>query len=163
MTATGETDIKFVADAALGRLARYLRMLGYDAVYVGGRDAAAAAREACREGRVLLTRRRDLATRDDVFLITEDDVRRQLAAAAARFGLGFTAAAMTRCLECNTPLSPVDFEAVAADLPPHVRKTQKNFTRCPSCGRVYWPGTHYARAVARLLDCLRAPKNPDER
>ncbi len=147
----------FLADAALGRLARYLRMLGYDAAYVEGPDGAAALRQALATGRTLLTRRRDWAARDDleVFLVEDDDVLAQLAAAARRFRLGFTADAMTRCIECNEPLRTVLKKDVWDLLPPHVRKTQETFARCPSCGRVYWPGTHYARAVARLLDVLR--------
>jgi len=69
--------------------------------------------------------------------------------------LSFTADAMGRCLECNRRLESVDKKEVHDRLPPHVRKTQNIFGRCPRCGRVYWPGTHYARAVARVLNVLR--------
>jgi uncharacterized protein with PIN domain len=157
MAEDGGAERKFLADAALGRLARYLRMLGYDAAYARDRDGAAVLRETLRTGRTLLTRRRDLAARKDVdvFLVEDDDVRAQLAAAARRFGLRFTAGAMARCIECNEPLDEVSKAEVLELLPPHVRKTQEKFARCPSCGRVYWPGTHYARAVARLLEALR--------
>jgi uncharacterized protein with PIN domain len=148
---------KFLADAALGRLARYMRMLGYDVAYLRGEDGAAVLREALRTGRIVLTRRRDLAAREDVtaFLVESDDVLAQLAATARRFGLRFMPDALTRCLECNEPLRAVSKEEVRELLPPHVRKTQEKFTRCPSCGRVYWPGTHIARAVVRLLEALR--------
>jgi uncharacterized protein with PIN domain len=157
MAEDGGAEKKFLADAALGRLARYLRMLGYDVVYVRDRDGAAVLREALRAGRILLTRRRDLAAREDIraFLVEDDDVRAQLTAAARRFDLRFTADAMARCIECNEPLAAVSKEEVRELLPPHVQKTQEKFARCPSCGRVYWPGTHYARAVARLLEALR--------
>ncbi|HUU57312.1 MAG TPA: Mut7-C RNAse domain-containing protein [bacterium] len=157
MVEDGGAEKEFLADAALGRLARYMRMLGYDVAYVRGRDGAAVLRETLRTGRTLLTRRRDLAAREDIsaFLVEDDDVLAQLAAAARRFELRFTADAMTRCIECNEPLRGVPKEEVWDLLPPHVRKTQEKFTRCPSCGRVYWPGTHYARAVARLLEALR--------
>lgn len=157
MEADRGAERKFLADAALGRLARYLRMLGYDAAYVKGGDGTATLRQTLDTGRTLLTRRRDLAARDDieVFLVEDDDILAQLAATARRFGLGFTADAMTRCIECNAPLRTVSKTDVLDLLPPHVRKTQEIFARCPSCGRIYWPGTHYARAVARLLDALR--------
>jgi len=157
MAEDGGAEKKFLADAALGRLARYMRMLGYDVVYVRGRDGAAVLRETLRTGRILLTRRRDLAAREDIraFLVEDDDVLAQLTAAAKRFGLRFTADAMARCIECNEPLRAVSKEEVRESLPPHVKKTQEKFARCPSCGRVYWPGTHYARAVARLLEALR--------
>jgi uncharacterized protein with PIN domain len=155
MPAEGER--KFIADAALGRLARYLRMLGYDTVYLRDEDGAAAVRAALRTGRTLLTRRRDFAGRKDmdVFVVEADDVLSQLAAAAERFGLRFTADAMSRCLECNQLLVPAKKEEVRDRLPPHVRQTQETFAVCPDCARVYWPGTHYARAVARLLATLR--------
>jgi len=157
MTEPEGGERKFLADAALGRLARYLRMLGYDVVYLRDQGGAAALRETLRTGRTLLTRRRDLASRDDVeaFWVEPDAVAEQVAATARRFGLRFTAEAMNRCLECNEPLVPVSKAEVAEALPPHVRKTQERFARCPDCGRLYWPGTHYARAVARLLEALR--------
>jgi len=157
MAEDGGAEKKFLADAALGRLARYLRMLGYDVVYDRAGDGAAVLRETLRTGRTLLTRRRDLASREDItaYLVEDDDVLQQLAATARHFDLRFTPDAMTRCLECNEPLQAVSKEEVWELLPPHVKKTQEKFTRCPSCGRVYWPGTHYARAVARLLEALR--------
>jgi len=153
----GGAERKFLADAALGRLARYLRMLGYDAVYLKDENGAAVLRETLHTGRTLLTRRRDLAARGDIeaFLLEDDDVLTQISATARRFALRFTAAAMTRCIECNEPLQEVSKKAVLEMLPPHVRKTQESFARCPGCGRIYWPGTHYARAVARLLNALR--------
>jgi uncharacterized protein with PIN domain len=157
MAEDGGAEQKFRADAALGRLARYLRMLGYDVAYARGRNGAEVLRDTLRTGRILLTRRRDLAAREDItaFLVEDDGVREQLAATAKRFGLRFTADAMARCIECNEPLSAVSKEEVWELLPPHVKKTQEKFARCASCGRVYWPGTHYARAVARLLETLR--------
>ena len=134
-----------------------MRMLGYDVAYLKDRDGAAALRETLKTGRTLLTRRRDLAARDDieVFFVEDDDVMAQLAAAARHFELAFTTEAMARCIECNEALRSVAKADVEEELPPHVRKTQEIFARCPSCGRIYWPGTHYARAVARLLSALR--------
>jgi len=132
-------------------------MLGYDAAYVRDQDGVAAWREAVRTGRTLLTRRRDLGGRAgvDVLVIEDDDVLDQLVAVARRFGLGLTAAAMTRCVECNVVLREVTKGEVRDRLPPHVQRTQDRFMACPECGRVYWPGTHYARAVARLSAALR--------
>jgi uncharacterized protein with PIN domain len=157
MKEDGDARLRFLADGALGRLARYLRMLGYDAAYLKNRDSAAALRETLKSGRTLLTRRRELAAREDIdaFYVEDDDVTAQLAATARRFDLRFTAQAMARCIECNEPLEQVSKAEVRDELPPHVRKTQEIFARCPSCGRIYWPGTHYARAVARLLNALR--------
>jgi uncharacterized protein with PIN domain len=126
MAEDGGAEKKFLADAALGRLARYMRMLGYDVAYARGRGGAAVLRETLRTGRILLTRRRDLAARGDItaFLVEDDDVLAQLTAAAKRFGLRFTADAMARCIECNEPLDTVSKEEVWERLPPHVKKTQ---------------------------------------
>jgi uncharacterized protein with PIN domain len=129
---------EFLLDAALGRLARYLRMLGYDASYL--KDAPG----------------RDLAERPDIesYLVKSDRVLEQVKEVAARFGLEMTHRAMTRCIECNVLLEPVLKGDVLEELPPHVRKTQNIFSRCPACGRIYWPGTHFARSLARLMRAL---------
>jgi uncharacterized protein with PIN domain len=147
---------EFILDAALGRLARYLRMLGYDAVYLKDAAGPDVLRETLRTGRTLLTRRRDLAERPDIetYLVKSDRVLEQLAEVAVEFGLGMTHRAMTRCIECNVLLEPVAKEDVLEELPPHVRKTQNIFSRCPGCGRIYWPGTHFARSLARLMRAL---------
>ena len=147
---------EFILDAALGRLARYLRMLGYDAIYLKGASGPEVLRETLRTGRTLLTRRRDLAERSDIesYLVKSDRVLEQVAEVAAKFGLEMTHRAMTRCIECNVLLEPVAKEDVLEELPPHVRKTQNIFSRCPECGRTYWPGTHFARSLARLMRAL---------
>ncbi len=155
---------RFIADAALGRLARYLRMLGCDVVYVRAVGATAALGEALRTGRVLLTKRREVATRAGAagFWVAPDKIREQLAATARRYHLTVTARVMSRCLECNEVLLSVAKRDVWERLPPHVRATQDRFMTCPSCGRVYWPGTHYARAVARLADIIRAVESDNQ-
>jgi uncharacterized protein with PIN domain len=152
----------FLLDAALGRLARYLRMLGYDASYLKDAPGPDVLRETLRTGRTLLTRRRDLAERPDIesYLVKSDRVLEQVKEVAVRFGLEMTHRAMTRCIECNVLLEPVAKVDVLEELPPHVRKTQNIFSRCPECGRIYWPGTHFARSLARLM---RALDRGDER
>jgi uncharacterized protein with PIN domain len=153
---------EFILDAALGRLARYVRMLGYDAIYLKDASGPEVLRETLRTGRTLLTRRRDLVERLDIeaYLVKSDRVLEQVREVAAEFGLGMTPRAMTRCVECNVLLESVDKEDVLEELPPHVRKTQNIFSRCPECERIYWPGTHFARSLARLMKAL---KRADER
>jgi uncharacterized protein with PIN domain len=151
---TGQRE--FILDAALGRLARYLRMLGCDAVYLKDVSGPDVLRETLRTGRTLLTRRRDMAERPDIesYLVKSDRVLEQVAEVAAEFNLEMSGRAMTRCIECNVLLEPVAKEDVLDEIPPHVRKTQNIFSRCPKCGRIYWPGTHYARSLARLMRAL---------
>jgi len=149
-------DREFILDAALGRLARYLRMLGYDSIYLKDAAGPEVLRETLRTGRTLLTRRRDLAERPDIksYLVKSDRVLEQVADVAAAFGLEMSGRAMTRCIECNVLLEPVAKEDVLEEIPPHVKKTQNIFSRCPECGRIYWPGTHFARSLARLMRAL---------
>ena len=80
----------------------------------------------------------------------------QLREVAERYGLAARARPFTRCLRCNVALRPVDKTQVAELLPPKVRDVQERFMRCDGCGRVYWPGSHYARMRAALGDLLRA-------
>lgn len=151
---TGQRE--FILDAALGRLARYLRMLGYDAVYLKDASGPEVLRETIRAGRTLLTRRRDLVERPDIeaYLVESDRVLEQVAEVAAEYSLEMTHRAMTRCIECNVLLESAAKEDVLEELPPHVKKTQNIFSRCPECGRLYWPGTHFARSLARLMRAL---------
>lgn len=153
---------KFVLDAALGRLARYVRMLGHDALYLKDTAGPDVLRETVRTGRTLLTRRRDLSGRTDieVYLVKSDDVLEQVAEVAAEFSLDINRRAMTRCIECNVPLKAVSKDEVAGELPPHVAKTQTVFARCSSCKRIYWPGTHFARSLARLMRALERTDEP---
>ncbi|MGH7904031.1 MAG: Mut7-C RNAse domain-containing protein [Candidatus Dormibacteraceae bacterium] len=140
--------LRFAADANVGRLARWLRVLGYDATYRPHVRDADLVRQALAEGRVLLTRDADLMHRRVItsgrlpaLLVEHDLVEDQLRQVSARLRLD-TALALTRCLECNLELEARAPEAVAARVPSHVRRTQSRYSECPLCRRVYWSGTH---------------------
>jgi uncharacterized protein len=146
---------RFLADCNVGRLARWLRALGYDAAYHARIGDAELVREAAAEGRVLLTRDRDLTRRRVIqtglvraVLIRDDDISAQLRQVVADLELGERldlGDALTRCLECNSPLEPRVLASVAGRVPPHVRRTQSRYSECPGCRRVYWAGTHWLR------------------
>jgi hypothetical protein len=143
----------------LGTLARWLRFAGFDTVY--GRDAADAALAglARAEGRWLLTRDRGLASiaGPRVLLVQGGGVEAQVAELSARLDLRADPARFfTRCAECNGELVEVARETIEAQVPPFVAAHAERFRRCPSCGRVYWPGTHSAR-IARRLESLFPP------
>lgn len=138
--------MKLLADAMLGRLARYLRILGYDTAYLADTDDFAVMRLARAEGRLLLTRDCELAARPGVraLLIDSevlDDQLEQVWAAAGPPPDGFA----SRCPICNHPLVEVEPDLVADRVPPYVRRTQQRFTLCAACGRVYWQGSHWQR------------------
>ena len=142
---------RFVVDAMLGRLARWLRVLGYDALYSADAEDSALVRRAMADDRILLTRDVELARRRGVrvLLISDDRVENQLHEVAK--SLSLTAReAFSRCLNCNARLVDSD-RAQARDLvPPYVFATQTRFRRCPNCGKVYWRGTHWAHMLATL-------------
>jgi uncharacterized protein with PIN domain len=145
---------RFIADCNVGRLARWLRALGYDASYHAHIEDAALVREAAAEDRVLLTRDRDLLKRRVIqsgnvraILIRHDDVTQQLRQVFTELGLD-AQHSHTRCIECNAELQAREAEMVAARVPPFVRRTQTRYSECPGCGRIYWAGTHWQRMRA---------------
>jgi len=142
---------RFLADCNVGRLARWLRALGYDASYHARIGDAELVREAAAESRVLLTRDRDLTKRRIIqtgvvraILIRDDDVTNQLRQVFAELGLELKEA-LTRCIECNSELQSRMPAVVAERVPPYVRRTQSRYSECPECGRIYWAGTHWQR------------------
>ena len=149
---------RFLADAMLGRLARWLRLLGFDTAWVQDVSDGELVRRAIDEGRVILTRDRSLPSEwrvAGVHVLAATAVLEQLRDVVAAFGLAEHARPFTRCSACNTPLVPAPIEEVAAVLPPRVVARQREFRRCPGCGRVYWHGSHATR-MKTVLDRLLA-------
>ncbi len=141
-------DPFFVADAHLGGLARFLRMLGFDTLHDPAFHDADIRRLAHDERRIVLTRDRELLKCREIArgaYVHAVRVESQLAEVAARYRLAERARPFTLCLRCNLPLEPVDKAAVAGRLPESVRRVQEEFTHCPGCDRIYWPGSHYRR------------------
>jgi uncharacterized protein with PIN domain/sulfur carrier protein ThiS len=148
---------RFILDVHLGKLAAHLRMLGFDASGGGVSEDDALAERSIAEGRILLTRDRLLAARRDlsrVFLLRSGEPGEQLVAVVRRFQLQELVRPFTRCLRCNSPLTPVSKEEVFERLPPRVRQRQTEFHRCCLCPRVYWPGSHQER-MSSLVEQVR--------
>ena len=135
--------MKFIADVMVGKLARWLRILGYDVLYNNRFEDNEILRIAHDEGRVVLTRDVELHHRagSNCLLVADDDYNEQIRQVIAAFRLR-EFAVLTRCAECNTPLVDVDKESVFLRIPPFVYLTQDRFALCPTCDRVYWQGTH---------------------
>src|SRR5579872_1035405 len=148
-------ETRFVLDMHLGRLAAYLRMLGFDTHYSNHAADEELARISLDERRILLTRDRGLLKRSSVthgHLMRETSPRRQLAEVVERFDLRRSMAAFSRCLRCNTRLEFAPKESVAPRLPERARQGHSEFQICPNCGRIYWKGSHYDR----MLEMVRA-------
>ncbi len=145
-------EIKFVADVMVGKLARWLRVLGFDVIYSNVLDDDEIIRIAESENRIILTRDTGLSARrkqGGCLFIEDDNYRIQLRQVLDAFDLK-EFKVFSRCLECNTPLRPADKEEVFEKVPPFVYLTQERFAACPSCGRVYWHGTHADEMLKRM-------------
>lgn len=146
---------RFILDGHLGRLARYLRLLGFDARYDNRAADEELARLSAAESRILLTRDRGLLKRSIVrlgYLVRGDDPRRQLDEVAGRYGLARLAAPFSRCVRCNGLLELVDRSQVAESLAgePRTLRYFDSFGRCVECGSIYWQGSHFER-MSRLV------------
>jgi uncharacterized protein with PIN domain len=145
--------MKFIADIMLGRLATWLRLLGYDTTYLPNVDDPELARIARTEDRILLTRDVELTRRRGIhFVLIESDQPDEQVHQVFRARKLTAREAFSRCAECNHRLESVSKESVRGSVPPYVFQTQERFRRCANCGRVYWRGTHWARMVARMED-----------
>ena len=144
--------MRFIADMMLGRLARWLRLYGYDTLY-GIEDDGEIIRVALGEGRVILTRDSDLAGRAEklgaeVVLISSNSLGGQIDE-LRRFGLEFGELfpANARCPKCNGPIRPASKGDVRGKVPPAVYEKYDEFYVCENCGQVYWPGRQWEEMV----------------
>lgn len=149
---------RFVLDTHLGTLARDLRLLGFDTWYRNDTDDETLAAISHDEERILLTRDIGLLKRSTVLLgsfVRATDPEQQTREIVRRYGLLPHIDPFSRCLRCNTPLMKVEKTEIEDRLPPRTRQAHTEFQRCPSCERIYWPGTHHERMVLRI-EGLRA-------
>lgn len=144
---TGQAPVQpvLLCEGMLGRLATWLRILGYDAPLVGRPPAITPP------GAVLLTRRRRLAGRPGVLLVAHDRLEDQLRQVLGELGLRPPPDQwLSRCLKCNRAVEPLERVQAAGLVPDHTLATAPSFTRCPGCGQVYWPGSHGQRVAQRI-------------
>ena len=141
-------DPRFVLDVHLGRLAAYLRMLGFDTAYSNAAADPELVRISCEERRILLTRDRGLLMHAAVtrgYWLRQTDSRRQTEEIVRRFDLARCFRPFTRCMACNGLVRPADRAEVLHCLPPRTAELYDEFAQCSGCGRVYWKGSHYRR------------------
>lgn len=144
---------RFAVDKMLGRLATWLRLVGYDATYGSHLASSSLIRHARTEDRAILTRDHRVlraAQGLSVTFIASNDFRQQLRQVILTNHLDPFAELFTRCTTCNTPVVALPKAAVVDDVPAYVFATQQRFVRCPSCGRIYWAGTHLDRVREQL-------------
>ncbi len=149
--------MKFLADAMVGRLARWLRFLGIDTAYEPSGDPHRLLDLARREGRTVLTRNTlflKMKTDVPVCVLDTEKTPLQVRRVVDRFGLRDELRPFTRCAECNTALERVSKEEARGKVPFYTFRTKDRFARCPACGRFYWAGEHASRIDAHIREIL---------
>lgn len=145
--------LRFVADAHLGGLARFLRMAGFDTLYRNDIHDDEIEALAAGEDRLVLTRDRELLKRRTIThgcYVHALKPELQLREVFDRLDLAGSVRPFSLCLNCNVPLRPVDKASVADRLPPAVRAQQEEFNACDCCGGVFWKGSHWKRMTNLL-------------
>lgn len=144
---------RFLADAMLGSLARWMRIAGFDAAYEADLDDEDVVRRALTEHRIILTRDRLMPrewTAPPVYVVQAEETLAQLAEVVGRFRLSDVVRPFSRCSLCNEALVAAPEAAVRERVPERVRREQEDFRLCPACRRVYWRGSHTERMEATL-------------
>jgi hypothetical protein len=151
--------MRFIADKTVGKLAKWLRILGYDTVYWCIDDLEAILRRAQEEDRTLITKDAKLYKGKgsrEALLIREDNPFRQLRQVVRHFQLSVKQEMLfSRCLACNALLEARDPDEVKGEVPDYIYQAHREFSRCPTCGKIYWAGTHYGhmtRVVKQLQE-----------
>lgn len=151
--------MKFFVDCMLGKLARWLRILGYDAVFDPSLDDNEAIAVSLSENRVLLTRDRALLRRKrrpEAVFVRSTEPRHQILQVLEDLGLELDPALFfSRCLVCNAETRPAPRQEVESLVPSYVFATQDRFSRCGRCGRIYWKATHFQNMVAGLSELMK--------
>jgi len=145
--------MKFILTKELGRLAKWLRILGFDTLYFNQDNPGSLIVQALRDERVILTRNQHLPQARGVTIvrISSETLKAQIPQVVKALNIKFDSQRMfTRCILCNEVLTDIEKEQVKNKVPEYVFNTQSDFVRCPKCNRIYWQGTHWGNVVSTL-------------
>ncbi len=143
------TELRFIADSMLGKLAKWLRIAGLDVSYINDIDDHVLIDQALSEDRIILTRDRNIKKRKIVkecLLIQSDHLEEQIGQFVETYKIDGTKKSFCRCIRCNTLLTDVDKSELSGRVPDYVFETMDKFRECRSCHRIYWAGTHRENA-----------------
>ncbi len=150
-------ETKFIVDTNVGKLAKWLRIMGYDTLFFNGSNDANMIAIALADGRVILTRdtqimKRRLITSGQLkaVLVMTDEPQQQMRQVIERLNLDCQFRPFALCLECNQPLVERSKEQVKDRVPPYVFQTQSHYMECPARHRIYWRGTHWQAMTSKL-------------
>jgi uncharacterized protein with PIN domain len=156
-------ELKFIVDINAGKVAYWLRVMGYDALLFKEPDDSILVKTALMQDRIILTRDREIFKRRLVssgkvraMLLQDYSVTNQVKSVMEFYKLDYNYSPFSLCLECNTKLESRIGEEVRDRIPPHVYKTHSTYMECPACHRLYWKGTHWEAMSRRLAAMSRA-------
>ena len=153
---------RFIADAMLGSLARWLRVMGYDTLYFKDTTDREIIVQAIKDNRTILTKDHhflEIKAARFVYFVEEESLSNQLRQVVSDFQLDTETKLFIRCLECNSLLEFVEKNELAGWVPPFVLEHNEKFCRCPGCARIYWAGTHLPEMQQKLLALLGKTKS----
>lgn len=149
---------KFIADSMLGKLARWLRLMGFDTLYYPSIPDEELVKKAREEDRIILTKDTELAHKnksDSLMYIASSDPNQQIRVVVKNLRLNPWTGLFSRCVHCNRVVEKIDnISEFKERIPPYAYRTSFSFYRCPSCGRVYWEGSHHHRVKAKIRNLL---------
>jgi len=153
---------KFIVDHNVGKLAKWLRIMGYDTLFFKGNDDSQMIAIALAEGRVIITRDTQIVKRRvvtsgrlGVIFIQTDKPEVQMGQVIDTLNLDCQFRPFSLCLECNQPLVARSKQEVEELVPPYVFQTQSQYRECPTCHRIYWRGTHWQAMTRRLENFMK--------
>jgi len=144
---------RFIADIMLGSLAKKLRLLGIDTAYIKDADDNELKYLVRSQNRILLTRDMNLSRNlgDHAWLVNGSDAREEFLSIAERLApFSDNIMPFSRCLDCNEPLITIDASETDGRVPPYILSSKTHFSKCSSCGKVFWEGTHRKRMVQEV-------------
>ncbi|MGM0431514.1 MAG: Mut7-C RNAse domain-containing protein [Spirochaetota bacterium] len=147
----------FVLDVHLGKLAVFLRLAGFLALYQPNRSRSELIELSHRDGHLLVTRSRNLLKHRELergMLIRSSQPREQLKEIFSRFDISNRVAILSICPRCNGRLEPVSKQRIIDRLEPKTRQWYQDFYQCQACGQIYWEGSHYP-AYLHMLEHIR--------
>lgn len=150
--------MKFILTKELGRLAKWLRILGFDAEYFNQENIGSLIIQALRDNRIILTRNQRLPHSKGIRIITikAEKIKEQVAEVLKTLQIKVASDIMfSRCILCNVELVEIEKEKIKDKVPEYVFKTQNDFITCPECKRIYWQGTHWGNVISTLKEISR--------
>lgn len=150
--------VRFICDVHLGKLTKYLRLLGFDTYFDKNINDNEIITISLSEKRIILTRDRQMLKNNRIThgcWIRSTDPRAQIREVMARFDLLNQLKPFTRCMECNGILQDVSKEEISENLPPRTRRYYREFWKCQACGNIYWEGSHYVNMKKQIQNLLQ--------